>query len=291
MFKVFAFLKRNTALLTHDEYRAGHVGYHCCNSRRLKNIRGYFVNVWANQDLHTALGPLYGEITKGEPAGFKDKWDGFPEVYFDDREAWTQASTPEPTRAMADGLALDPDWSFADGPFLFDAIKGTDGEFRSNHLHMEEHVIVPPERPEYKLTKLMQFFRRNPALSDDEFRAGVLERYAPLSARLAGLHGYVVNFRDRDPEAAIRDFYPADSWRFSEEGIAFRHKFCALFDGANELHFDSLDAFASARTNPELHGELLDLERELFEAVWYVEVDENMIVMPNRDPAPNFYYR
>lgn len=291
MFKVFAFLPRNKALLTHDEYRAGHVGYHCCNSRRLKDIRGYFVNVWSNGDLRAQLGPLYDEITNSEPDGFKDVWDGFPEVYFDDREAWTQASTPEPTRATAEGLALDPDWSFADGPFLFDPIEGSDGEFRSNHLHMEEHVIVPPERPEYKLTKLMQFFRANPALSDEAFRAGVLERYAPLSARLKGLYGYTVNFLDPDPEAAIRDFYPADSWRFGEEGTAFRHKFHALFDGANELLFDSLSAFAAARSDPALHGELRALEQELFEAVWYVEVDENVIVMPNRDPAPDFYYR
>lgn len=291
MFKVFAFLKRNTKLLTHDEYRLGHVGYHCCNSRRLKGVRGYFVNIWSNADLRAKLGPLYNEITRNEPAGFKDEWDGFPEIYFDNQTAWTQASTPEPTRAMADGLVIDPDWNLSDGPFLFDAIEGTNGEFRSNHLHMEEHVIIPPERPEYKLTKFMQFYRRNPTLNDLDFRAGVLERYAPLSARLKGMHGYVVNFRDLDEEAAIRDFYPADSWRFSEEGTAFRHKFCSLFDGANELHFDSAAAFAAARANPQLHAELCALEQELFEAVWYVEVDENIIVMPNRDPAPDFYYR
>ena len=54
MYKVFAFLKRNPNL-THDEYRAGHVGYHCGQSRRLKNIRGYLVNVWANTPLRQQL--------------------------------------------------------------------------------------------------------------------------------------------------------------------------------------------------------------------------------------------
>ena len=64
MYKVFAFLKRNPNL-THDEYRAGHVGYHCGQSRRLKNIRGYLVNVWANDPLEEKLGPTLGtEIRK-----------------------------------------------------------------------------------------------------------------------------------------------------------------------------------------------------------------------------------
>ena len=59
MFKVFAFLKRNRLLLTHDEYRAGHVGFHCCNSRRLKNIRGYLVNIWSNETLQKKMGKKY----------------------------------------------------------------------------------------------------------------------------------------------------------------------------------------------------------------------------------------
>ena len=39
MYKIFAFLRRNTELLSLDEYRAGHVGYHCSHSRRLRGIR------------------------------------------------------------------------------------------------------------------------------------------------------------------------------------------------------------------------------------------------------------
>lgn len=290
MFKVFAFLKRNTKLLTHDEYRAGHVGYHCCNSRRLKDIRGYFVNVWANGDLRAGLGPLYGEITRNEPEGFLDLWDGFPQVYFDNYQSWTEAGTPEPNRATEDGLTLDPDWSLADGPFLFDVVEGST-EFRSYHTRLHETVVVPPERPEYKLTKLMQFFHRNPAISDDDFRDGLLNRYAQLTARLKGLHGYMVNFRDADINAAISGFYPDEHWNFSDEGTAQRQAFYDLWDGASELHFDSLDAFKDARSDPELHAELLELESKLFDRVWYVEVDENIIVMPNRDPAPDFYYR
>ena len=291
MYKVFAFLKRNTSLLTHDEYRAGHVGYHCGQSRRLKGIRGYCVNVRANGHLGDGLGPLLSEITRNEPRGFSEQWDGFPEVYFDSRDSWTKAATPEPTRATEDGLSVDPDWRLDDGPHLFDPVPNGDGEFRSHHLHMEEHCVVPVQRPEYKLTKLVQFFRRNPALSDVDFQAAVLGRYAQLTARLVGLHGYTVNFRDSDQEAAMRGFFAADSWGFSDEGRAQRQAFCELWDGAAELFFDSLQSFADARRQDELHTELCTLEQELFESVWYVEVDENIIVMPNRNPAPDFYYR
>jgi len=290
MFKVFAFLKRNTALISHDEYRAGHIGYHSGHSRRLKGLRGYCVNVWSNGDPKQVLGPLHSEIVRGEPAGFTDLWDGFPAVYFDSAAAWAGSSEGEKTRAMAGGLAVDPDRLANDGPWLFDPVPGTT-EFRSHHLRMEEHPMLPVERPEYKVTKLMQFFQRNPALSDAAFRAGVVTRHAPLAARMKGLHGYTVNFRDPDQQAAIHGHFPDGSWHFSDEGKAYTEAFCALWDGANELWFDSLDAFKAARTDPDIAPELAALERYLFDRVWYVEVDESVIVMPNRDPAPSFYYR
>ena len=90
---------------------------------------------------------------------------------------------------------------------------------------------------------------------------------------------------------AMRDFFVPDAWGFTEEGRAFRKAFCSQWDGACEIFFDRLEDFALARTDPELHPDLCALERHLFDAVWYVEVDENIIVMPNRDPAPGFYYR
>ncbi len=295
MFKVFAFLKRNSKLLTHDEYRAGHVGFHCCNSRRLKDIRGYAVNIWANTPLNSTLalrlGLLHNEIVRHEPPGFLDLWDGFPEVWFDSQRSWSKAGTPEPTRAMSGGLQVDPDWTLGDGPFLFDPLPDRPTEFRSCHLHMEEHIVVPVERPEHKLTKLMLFFRRNPALDERAFRRGVLNEYASLTGRLAGLYGCTLNFRDPDQDAAIRDFYPADAWVFSSEGKAMRRAFCALWDGAIELHLESVEAFVAARSAPDLHPQLCAAERHLFSAQWYVEVDENMIVMPNRGTAPSFYYR
>ena len=286
MFKVFAFLKRNTALLTHDEYRAGHVGYHCGQSRRLKNIRGYLVNVWSNTSFSDRVGTdLYEQITRNEPRDFLDWWDGFPEVFFDNHEAWLNAMSVEPNRATADGLVVDPDWSLADGPVLFDPVPDRPGEFKPCHLSMHEHILVPVERQERKSFKLMQFFKNNPNTNNEQ----VLAEYATEVSKLPGLNGCILNFRDSDQAAAMRGFYGDDTWGLSDEGIAHRARFCAMWDGAIEFHFTHSNDFVSARGT--LNDKLATLESAFFDSVWYVEVDENLVVMPNRTPPPNYYFR
>ena len=78
---------------------------------------------------------------------------------------------------------------------------------------------------------------------------------------------------------------------FSNDGTAERREFCALWDGASELFFTHVEEFTAARQDPQLAHQLLKLEDELFAASWHLEVDENLIVNPNRGPAPDFYYR
>jgi len=291
-FKVWAFLRRNTALLSHDEYRAGHVGFHCGNTRRLKGIRGYTVNI---HDTHAGLGRELadaGAVTvKGEPPGFLELWDGFPAVHFDDRQQWTEAGTPEPTRATAEGLVEDPDWTLSDGPFLFDRVAPTTTQFRSYHTRVEEHLIQPVLRAEARPYKLVQFFRGADGMSRDRLRERLLAEYAPLCSALDGLNGLVLNLRDPDIDAAVRGYYPEDHWCFTAEGRAFREAFFKLWDGTLELWFDSAEAFAAARSAHPMREALVGLEEALFSALWYVAVDENVIVMPNRQPAPDFYYR
>jgi hypothetical protein len=290
VFKVFAFLHRNTSLLSHDEYRAGHVGYHCGQSRRLKNIRGYLVNIWANVSFRSKAGEAwYERLTINEPADFLDWWDGFPEVYFDDQESWVNALMLEPTRATADGLVVDPDWSLDDGPVLFDPAPGWPGEFKPCHLRMHEKVLVPVERAEQKGFKVMAFFKRAVDAERQSVEQRVVGEYAQHISRFRGLRGCILNLRDDDQAAAMRGFYPADSWGHSEEGIAHRAAFCELWDGAIEYHFDTLEDVLAAREEWDSH--LQTLERELFQSLWYVEVDENLVVLPNRDPAPDFYFR
>ena len=291
MFKVFAFLKRNSKLLSHDEYRAGHVGYHCCNSRRLKNIRGYLVNIWANTPLETKLGEAYNNICFNEPENFTDWWDGFPEVYFDTIDDWVKAATPEPNRATEGGLVVDPDWSLADGPMLFDPVQGSPKEFKSHHLHMHESVIKPVERPEFKITKLVQFFKRNPKISCNKFQTTLTHEYLPELSTLNRLRGLILNIRNQDIDRAIRGFYPSSGWHFSNDGQVERAAFCSLWDGAVELYFDTIEDFRTGRLNSPMNAELKAKEKLLFSSIWYIEVDENLIILPNRNRAPSFYFR
>ncbi|MCC5886796.1 MAG: EthD domain-containing protein [Gammaproteobacteria bacterium] len=266
MFKLWAFLRRDSDRLGFEAYRAGHVGHHASMMRRLKGLRGYCVDVRAATPLVERIGPLHGEITFGESADFLELWDSLSTLYFDGPEHLAHALTPEPTRATADGLSLDPDWNCDDGAYLFDVASQTGGWL--GHCPVEEHLIVAVERPERKLIKLLQFFRRHPAQSESAFRAAVVGRYGRLTSSLSALRGYTVNLRNRADEAA------GASW-----------------DGVAELYFDSPQAFRAARSDLALHPELCALERHLFEVLWYTEVDENVIVLPNRDPAPDFYFR
>jgi len=283
MFKLWSFSRRNVAQLEYDAYRAGHVGHHASMLRRLKGLRGYCVDLRADTLLQQRLGPLHQDISFGEPVAFPELWDGLSTLYFDSPERAAQAAVPEPTRATADGLSADADWHCDDGPHLFDAAGW--GMGMPPHRPVEEHVLLPVVRPERKLTKLLQFFRRHPTQPEATFRSVLLDRYARLTASMSVLQGYVVNFEHRAqtpaslglPTAASTAAPSSDGW--------------ASWDGVCELYVDSLGDFAIARVDLALHPELCVLERHLFEALWYAEVDENVIVMPNRDPAPDFYYR
>lgn len=291
-FKVWAFLRRNTALLDHDEYRAAHVGFHCSHTRRLRNIRGYTVNIHDDDDELGRRLVASGVVTlRSEPSAFLDLWDGFPAVLFDDREAWLAAGTQEATRAGPKGLMIDPDWTLSDGPYLFDRVNESLNQFRSYHTRMEEYIVEPVVRHERRPCKLVQFFRTSSQVSDPAFEQAFFTEYLEYYRETAGLHGLVANFRDEDIDAAARDYYPEDHWSFSLEGRDFRMQFYRLWDGALELYFDDLDAFLLGRQSHPRITRLLELEDKLFDALWYVNVDENMIVMPDRGTPPTFYHR
>ncbi len=284
VYKVFAFLKRNPKL-THDEYRAGHVGYHCGQSRRLQNIRGYLVNIWANEPLHEKLDIDSSDLAFNAPTDFLDWWDGFPQVYFDDQTAWVNARTVEPNRATEDGLVVDPDWSLADSPHLFMPVPDNPDQFQTIHLHMLETVLIPVVRPERKIAKLMFFFKCREGVEPQ------LTAYTQELQQLTGLLGLTLNMRDKDQEAALRGFFADDEWVFKAKATQERRQFCDYWDGAIELFFDDLASFETARFNPPSHSALSRLERELFARYWHIEVDENLIVNPNRSSPPEFYYR
>ena len=291
MFKVFAFLKRNSSLLTHDEYRAGHVGFHCCNSRRLKNIRGYLVNIWSNETLKQKMGNKYKTITFNEPENFLDYWDGFPEVYFDNRSDWISASTPEPNRATKGGLSVDKNWTLGDGPFLFDKVESKSDQFKSNHLKVSEKQILPVSRPEKKISKIIQFFKKNPSINEKEFKYEFFNSYNKLFIDIPNIFGLTVNFRDKNINTAVKDFFPKSAWCFSEEGKKERKFFAELWDGITEIHVNRSEDFTNEILRLSKKPGFIELQEKLFSSIWYVEVDENLIVLPNRDPSPDFYYR
>lgn len=69
MLKVFGFVRRH-AQLSHDEYRAAHVGYHNSFGRRLNGIRGYLLNVRANRRLDDLLGEFNAALNQGASTDF-----------------------------------------------------------------------------------------------------------------------------------------------------------------------------------------------------------------------------
>ncbi len=283
MHKVFGFVRRNPSL-THDEYRAGHVGYHNSFGRRLNNIRGYLLNVRANRPIELTLGQgLVSQISWGEPAGFDALWDGWGQLLFDSMGDYLAARTPAKDKAGPNGLEQDVmvakvgddfDYLYGGTPFQF---------------HVDEHVVLPVRRAEHKAFKLVQFVKRRPDVPVEIFRAQWTGRYAELCKSLPGLRGMILN--RRTPLDVMTGFFAADAEGFTPEGTAVREAFYAGWDGMAELWFDRSQQFVEGRSQAWLNARLESLEQELMAAVYYREVDETVAVLPNRSPAPDFYFR
>tara|TARA_E500000331_G_C16872547_1_gene546856 strand:- start:134 stop:604 length:471 start_codon:yes stop_codon:yes gene_type:complete len=156
---------------------------------------------------------------------------------------------------------------------------------------MIEEVIKPIERPEYKITKIIQFFKRNEHLNEPEFKHMISGDYIKKLSLTEGLTGLLLNYRDKDIDRAIKGFYPDSGWHFTKHGIAERSAFCDLWDGATEMYFENVAAFREGKMRSAISENLISLEKKLFSSLWYVEVDENVIIIPNREKAPEFYFR
>ena len=133
---------------------------------------------------------------------------------------------------------VDPDWSLADSPHLFRPAPDDPDKFCAHHLHMLESVALAVRRPEFKLTKIMHFFKRKQSLDPAEFDRRWQQEYLPLAATLSGVRGYIGNLRDVDQEAALQGFFAPEDWVFTEQGTAERRAFCDMWDGASELFFN-----------------------------------------------------
>jgi len=282
MLKVFGFVKRHPRL-SHDEYRAGHVGYHNSFGRRLNNIRGYLLNVASNTTVTEALGETAAEeLTRNEPEDFDAHWDGWGQLMFDTLEDYLAARSPARDYPGGAGLQMDPmvgkvgddfDQLYAGTPFQF---------------HVNESVSRPVIRPERKLFKLVQFGQRPANLPLPLFQAYWTGRYAALAATMPGLRGMIINFRT--PLDVMSKFFAPDAEGFTEAGRVRRETFYALWDGMAEYWFEGPEQFAEARCSSS-YQLLTELEASLFERCYYRVVDETVAVLPKRDPAPDFYHR
>lgn len=280
MLKVLGFVRRN-GRLTHDEYRAAHVGYHNSFGRRLNRIRGYLLNVRANRPPQEVLGEHAAYLNAGEPEAFDELWDGYGQLMFDSLDDYLAAKSPARDRPGPSGLEFDPAVAAVggDGPYLY---SGAPVQF-----HVSEVPVVPVRRPEHKVFKLVQFAKRKPSMDPAAFQACWSGSYGAISRDVPGLLGHLVNF----PTGldVVTGFFSEASGAFLPEARATRAHFMGRFDGLAEYWFVEPAAFVEWRRRCD--RSLRALEENLFESFFFREVDETVAVLPDRLPPAPFYHR
>lgn len=280
MLKVFGFVRRH-AQLSHDEYRAAHVGYHNSFGRRLNGIRGYLLNVRANRRLEDLLGEFNAALNQGAPAGFDEAWNGYGQLMFDSLDAYLQAKRPARDKPGPGGLEYDQRVAAVggDAPYLY---RGPPMQFQ-----VAEHVVVAVRRAEHKHLKLVLFAKRRPDLHPVEFQARWTGAYCALARSVPGLLGCIVNFpTDLD---VMSGFFSEDSGAFEGAARRRRDAFLKQFDGMGEYWFRDEKAFLDWRRRAD--RPLRALERALFATHFLREVDETVAVLPDRRPPAAFYHR
>lgn len=280
MLKVFGFVRRH-GLLTHDEYRAAHVGYHNSFGRRLNGIRGYLLNVRSNRAPEDLLGEYASDLNAGAPAGFDEAWSGYGQLMFDSLQHYLRAKTPARDRPGPRGLEWDQRVAAVggDAPYLYG-----DAPIQ---FHVHEQIAVAVRRPEHKLVKLVLFARRHPDLHPAEFQARWVGAYCALARSVPGLLGCIVNFPT--PLDVTSGFFSEESGAFGAAALQRRASFLSHFDGMGEYWFRDEAAFMDWRRRH--HEPLKALERQLFAAHFLREVDETVAVLPDRLPPAPFYHR
>ncbi len=218
MFKVFGFVTKNNNL-THDEYRAGHVGYHNSFGRRLNNIRGYTLNVRSNQNITKDYkkSSLVKEISFNEPNEFDNQWNGYGQLMFDKFEDYITAKQPALDKAGPNGLELD-DMVAKVGDDFEHLYSGSPFQF-----NVSETIIKPVMRPERKLFKVTQFVKKNEVLSEILFNSYLKGAYSESLSKMDGLQGLIIN--QRTSLDVMTNFINPESECFSKAGEQSRDRF------------------------------------------------------------------
>ena len=284
MLKIFGFVKRHPRL-THNEYRAAHVGYHNSFGRRLNNIRGYILNVRSTRDIYAnfSQSPVLRAVSFGEPKGFDEKWDGYGQLNFDNMNAYLGARAPALDRAGPSGLELDDMVGKVGDDFKY-LYEGSPFQFC-----VDESIKIPVIRQEKKMFKVVQFIKCPADLSPILFRSYMAGKYCSALSIMPGIKGLILNLRT--PLDVMTGFFPSDSEAFTEAGKRRRELFYQGWNAMIEYWYESPECFFSERFNGKIGSHLSGMENELLDASFFKEVDETVAVMPNRHPAPCFYHR
>ncbi len=284
MLKIFGFVSRHTRL-THDEYRAAHVGYHNSFGRRLNGIRGYILNVRSNRDLYAdfSQSAMLRSVSFGEPEDFDEKWDGYGQLNFENIDAYLGARSPALDRAGQSGLELDYMVGKVGDDFKY-LYSGSPFQFC-----VDESIKVPIIRQEQKMFKMVQFIKCPEDLPSILFRSYITGNYCAALSMMPGIKGLLFNLRTSLD--VMTGFFPSDSEAFTEEGKRRRELFYQSWDAMIEYWFESAEYFFSQRFDNKIVSHLAGMENELLASSFYREVDETVAVMPNRNPTPDFYHR
>ncbi|EED35461.1 hypothetical protein NOR51B_1406 [Luminiphilus syltensis NOR5-1B] len=280
MLKVFGFVRRHPSL-SHDEYRCGHVGFHNSYGRRLRNIRGYILNVRVNRLLDEPLGKNAAELVAEKPADFDDYWSGFGQLMFDSLEDYFQGKSPALDKPGPEGLEQD------------DRVADVGGDLSLLFGHppiqfqVIEEVLQPVGRPEHKIFKVLQFAKRRSDVSNEMFQRDWTGACGKLSGQVPGLLGMIINF----PTSldVMSGFFAPETGAFDDSEIVRREAFRAGFDAITEYWWVDPDAMASWQSS--MRAELREEEKRLFETGFFCEVDETVVVLPDRSEPPCFYHR
>ena len=284
MFKVFGFVTKNNNL-THDEYRAGHVGYHNSFGRRLNNIRGYTLNVRSNQNITKDYkkSSLVKEISFNEPNEFDNQWNGYGQLMFDKFEDYIIAKQPALDKAGPNGLELD-DMVAKVGDDFEHLYSGSPFQF-----NVSETIIKPVMRPERKLFKVTQFVKKNEVLSEILFNSYLKGAYSESLSKMDGLQGLIIN--QRTSLDVMTNFFNPESECFSKAGVQRRERFYENWDIIIEYWFNNSDYFFSSRFNKNLLSFTKKFEEKYLKSSFYREVDETVAVIPKRDIPTDYYFR
>ena len=284
MFKVFGFVKKNNNL-SHDEYRAGHVGYHNSFGRRLKNIRGYILNVRSNRDLAKDFknSEIIRKLSLNEPKNFDSQWNGFGQLMFDNYYDYINAKQASLDKAGPEGLELD------------EMVAKVGDDF--NHLYsgspfqfnVDETIICPVMRPEKKLFKIVQFIKKKNELNPILYSSYLKGKYCSIFSDISGLHGLIINHRTSFD--VMTNFFKPDAECFSTKGIKRRDRFFNSWDTIIEYWFLNSNDFFKGRFEKKLLSNLKKFEDKYFAKSFYREVDETVAVIPKRNIASEFYHR